>query len=65
MNYQDRMLGLVQVILRILARGLPADWGCAPHVFESLLHEPSIPMRLLHYGPVQAPDPRQFGGKSL
>ncbi|KAF7596509.1 hypothetical protein BBP40_001381 [Aspergillus hancockii] len=61
MAYQGRMLDLVSKILDILALGLPKEWGCPPDVFTSLLEKPSIPMRFLHYGPVQAQDPRQFG----
>ncbi|KAL7622904.1 2-oxoglutarate-dependent dioxygenase asL3 [Parahypoxylon ruwenzoriense] len=49
MEYQARMLGLVKDILDILARGLPKEWKCPPNVFDSLLEQPSIPMRFLHY----------------
>ncbi|KAI1860403.1 uncharacterized protein JN550_011555 [Neoarthrinium moseri] len=61
MAYQGRMLNLVKTILDILALGLPKEWKCPPNVFDSLLDKPSIPMRFLHYGPVQARDDRQFG----
>ncbi|OAA36865.1 hypothetical protein NOR_07385 [Metarhizium rileyi] len=61
MAYQGEMLRLVKLLLQILALGLPAEWGCPPDVFESLLEQPSIPMRFLHYGPVPSEDPRQFG----
>jgi len=61
MAYQSLMLGLVKKILDILALGLPREWGCPSNVFESLLDKPSIPMRFLHYSPVEAQDPRQFG----
>ena len=60
---QSRMLALVKIILDILALGLPK--ACPPNVFDSLLDKPSIPMRFLHYAPVQAMDPRQFGGESI
>jgi isopenicillin N synthase-like dioxygenase len=63
MEYQSRMLALVKNILDILALGLPKAWECPPDVFDSLLDKPSIPMRFLHYAPVQAMDPRQFGGE--
>ncbi|KAI5861148.1 Clavaminate synthase-like protein [Durotheca rogersii] len=61
MAYQARMLELVGKILALLARGLPKEWNCPTNVFDSLLVEPSIPMRYLHYGPVSSQDPRQFG----
>ncbi|RAH44770.1 isopenicillin N synthase family dioxygenase [Aspergillus brunneoviolaceus CBS 621.78] len=62
MAYQSRMVSLVRTILDILAQGLPAEWGCSPEVFHDLLVKPSIPMRFLHYAPVQAEeDARQFG----
>ncbi|KAJ6442766.1 putative 2-oxoglutarate-dependent dioxygenase [Purpureocillium lavendulum] len=61
MDYQKTMLSLVKVILDILALGLPKQWECPPNVFDSLLDKPSIPMRFLHYAPVQSSDPRQFG----
>jgi isopenicillin N synthase-like dioxygenase len=64
MAYQAKMLTLVKNILDMLALGLPKEWGCPPNVFDSLLEKPSIPMRFLHYGPVQAQDPRQFGGEA-
>lgn len=63
MAYQARMMELVQDILGILAEGLPNDWECPPSVFDSLLEQPSIPMRFLHYGPVPHQDARQFGGE--
>lgn len=65
MAYQKRMLKLVETILGILAQGLPKDWGCPPDVFNSLLNQPSIPMRFLHYGPVEVQHELQFGGESL
>ncbi|KAG8164504.1 hypothetical protein KVR01_006422 [Diaporthe batatas] len=61
MEYQAKMLDLVRIILDILAQGLPSEWGCPPTVFDTLLEEPSIPMRFLHYGPVPSQDARQFG----
>ena len=64
MAYQSRMLELIERILDILGLGLPKEWGCPPDIFNSLLEKPSIPMRFLHYGPVQTRDPRQFGGES-
>ncbi|KAF2134741.1 Clavaminate synthase-like protein [Dothidotthia symphoricarpi CBS 119687] len=61
MDYQKRMLGLVKEILDILALGLPKDWKCPSNVFDPLLNEPSIPMRYLHYGPIEVHNSRQFG----
>ncbi|KAF5585630.1 isopenicillin N synthetase [Fusarium pseudocircinatum] len=61
MGYQARMIQLVGKILQILAQGLPKEWNCPPNVFESLLEKPSIPMRFLHYAPVETKDSRQFG----
>lgn len=57
------MLGMVKNILVILAQSLLSKWDCPRTVFDSLLEEPSIPMRLLHYGPVPSQPPCQFGGK--
>lgn len=66
MAYQSRMVSLVRTILDILAQGLPTEWGCSPEVFHDLLVKPSIPMRFLHYAPMQAEeDARQFGGKAI
>ncbi|KAF5962584.1 Oxoglutarate/iron-dependent oxygenase [Fusarium bulbicola] len=59
--YQARMVQLVGKLLQILAQGLPKEWNCPPNVFESLLEKPSIPMRFLHYAPVETKDSRQFG----
>jgi isopenicillin N synthase-like dioxygenase len=65
MNYQARMVELVKVLLKILARGLPEEWSCPPDVLDALAeNNPSIPMRLLHYGPQPIRDERQFGGRS-
>ncbi|KAI1074639.1 Clavaminate synthase-like protein [Whalleya microplaca] len=61
MAYHSNILGLVKHILDILALGLPGEWKCPPNVFNSLLDKPSIPMRFLHYAPVQTQDSRQFG----
>ena len=62
MEYRAKMVELVKVLLKILARGLPKEWGCAPNVFEGFTIKPSIPMRLLHYPPSATRDERQFGG---
>jgi isopenicillin N synthase-like dioxygenase len=57
------MVELVKVLLKILARGLPQEWKCPPDVLDALAeNNPSIPMRLLHYGPQPIKDERQFGG---
>ncbi|KAL9619342.1 MAG: hypothetical protein Q9160_006022 [Pyrenula sp. 1 TL-2023] len=62
MNYQAKMVGLVKELLKILARGLPAEWKCPPDVFEAAAaSNPVIPVRLLHYAPQTVKDERQFG----
>ena len=63
MEYRNIMLDLVKRLAQILGQGLPKEWGCPPHVFDELVVEPSIPMRLLHYAPQTDIDPRQFGGR--
>lgn len=60
--YQKRMVTLAHTIVRILVQGLPTEWGCPPDALDGLTVDPAIPMRFLHYGPVQQKDPRQFGG---
>ncbi|KAK6213314.1 citrinin biosynthesis oxygenase CtnA [Colletotrichum tabaci] len=61
MEYQAKMLDLVSILLKILAQGLPKAWNCPPDVFDSLVVEPSIPMRFLHYAAQpQVPD-NQYG----
>lgn len=65
MNYQATMLALVKTLLKILARGLPSDWGCSPDVFDEFAENPSMPMRLLHYAPQPVRDESQFGGTCL
>ena len=62
MEYQGKMVKLVKVLLKILALGLPKEWGCNPDVFDELAVNPSIPMRLLHYAPQSVKSERQFGG---
>lgn len=59
------MVELVKALVKILACGLPKEWGCSPSIFDKLTVNPSIPMRLLHYGPQTEIDPRQFGGMPL
>ncbi|MCJ1268277.1 2-oxoglutarate-dependent dioxygenase asL3 [Lobaria immixta] len=61
MNYQATMLALVKTLLKILARGLPGDWGCSPDVLDEFAENPSMPMRLLHYAPQPVRDESQFG----
>lgn len=51
MDYHGKMLELVAVLLKNLARGLPQAWNCSPNVFDELNVKPSAPMRLLHYKP--------------
>lgn len=62
MDYHGRMLSLVAVLLKILARGLPKAWNCPPDVFDGLNVKPSAPMRLLHYTPPAVKKENQFGG---
>lgn len=64
MQYHGKMLELVAVLLRILARGLPKAWNCSPDVFDGLLYKPSAPMRLLHYAPKEKRVSNQFGGET-
>lgn len=64
MEYQAAMVDLVKVIIKLLARGLPASWGCPPDVFDAAAENPSIPMRMLHYAPQPLKDERQFGGNN-
>ena len=64
MKYQAQMLALSKVILKLLARGLPKEWGHSPDVMDAFgENEPSMPMRLLHYAPTLERDEAQFGGK--
>lgn len=62
MDYHDKMTKLVSVIVKILALGLPKEWKCPPDVFDGLLNEPSVPMRLLYYSPQPVKNENQFGG---
>ena len=62
MAYRSKMVELAEVLVKILALGLPKEWECSSNVFDELTIKPSIPMRLLHYGPQESIDPRQFGG---
>ena len=62
MEYHAKMLEMVNVILKVLARGLPAHWGCSPDVFDELTVNPSAPLRLLHYAPQPVKHDSQFGG---
>ncbi|KAI0412777.1 hypothetical protein F5X98DRAFT_367078 [Xylaria grammica] len=61
MEYQGKMLELVKILLKILALGLPEEWGCPPDVFDELAVNPSMPMRLLHYAPNPTYNDTQFG----
>jgi isopenicillin N synthase-like dioxygenase len=65
MEYQGKMLELVKILLKILALGLPDEWGCPPDIFDELAVNPSMPMRLLHYAPHAAQTDIQFGGMVL
>lgn len=65
MEYQAKMLDLVKILLKILALGLPEEWGCPPDVFDALAVNPSMPMRLLHYAPQAVPNDKQFGGMAF
>ncbi|KOC16917.1 2OG-Fe(II) oxygenase family oxidoreductase [Aspergillus flavus AF70] len=61
MKYHAKMLEMVKVILKVLARGLPEHWGCSPNVFDELTINPSAPLRLLHYAPQPVKHDNQFG----
>lgn len=65
MEYQGKMLELVKILLKILALGLPEEWGCPPDVFDALAVNPSMPMRLLHYAPNPTYNDTCFGGKTF
>ena len=40
MDYHGKMIEMVEVILKILARGLPESWNCPPDVFDELTIKP-------------------------
>ncbi|TVY18418.1 2-oxoglutarate-dependent dioxygenase tropC [Lachnellula arida] len=61
MDYHGKMIEMVKVLLKILARGLPKSWNCPPDVFDELTIKPSVPMRLLHYPPQPVRHENQFG----
>ncbi|KAF7592431.1 hypothetical protein BBP40_000279 [Aspergillus hancockii] len=61
MDYHAKMIGMVKIILKILARGLPEQWGCSPNVFDELTVNPSAPLRLLYYAPQAVKHENQFG----
>ncbi|KXS94993.1 hypothetical protein AC578_1528 [Pseudocercospora eumusae] len=64
MKYHAKMLELVRVLLEILSLGLPREWGCSSDALCQLgSGRPCCPMRLLHYGPPEHLDERQFGGR--
>lgn len=65
MDYHGKMIEMVEVILKILARGLPKSWNCPPDVFDELTIKPSVPLRLLHYPPQPVRHENQFGGKNI
>lgn len=65
MDYREKMVELVKVILRILGCGLPASWKQPPNVFDDFTVKPSLPMRLLHYPPKIGNDTEQYGGKCV
>ncbi|KAL9110676.1 MAG: hypothetical protein Q9227_004853 [Pyrenula ochraceoflavens] len=63
MEYQAKMVELVKILLKILARGLPKEWNQPADCLDPLAeNRPSIPMRLLHYAPQSVEDAQQFGG---
>ncbi|KAI1364067.1 hypothetical protein F5Y08DRAFT_353761 [Xylaria arbuscula] len=61
MEYQGKMLELSKILLKILALGLPEEWGCPPDVLDALAVNPSMPMRLLHYAPNPTHNDTCFG----
>lgn len=62
MDYHSKMIEMVKVVLKILARGLPAEWNCRSDVFDELTVDPSAPLRLLYYAPQSVKNDNQFGG---
>lgn len=62
MAYRSKTVELAEALVKILALGLPKEWDRSSNIFDELTVKPSIPMRLLHYGPQENIDPRQFGG---
>lgn len=65
MEYQCKIIEVVKVILKILARGLPKAWNCPFDVFDELTVNPSVPVRLLYYPAQAVLNENQFGGKYL
>lgn len=65
MEYQAKMVHLTKVFLKILRRGIPDSWGCAPEALDILAEDAAIPMRLLHYGPQPERNEKQFGGEII
>lgn len=65
LKYQVTSLVLAKKLLKILARGLPKEWGCSPDVLDEFAHDPATPMRLLHYPPQPAREESQYGGRCL
>ena len=63
MEYRCIMIKLAEVMVDILGRGLPQEWGCGPNAFKGLSDKPSTPMRLLHYPAQKEVNPEQFGGR--
>lgn len=62
MAYQAKMVNMAKILLKILGRGLPSEWGHPESVLEKLADNPSIPMRMLHYAPQPVRYDNQFGG---
>lgn len=58
MDYRKRLLDLSNVLLRIIAEGLP--YG--PNIFDDFVVGPVGNVRLLHYPPQESKDELQLGG---
>jgi len=56
------MVKLAEIVLRILALGLPSHQS-SPNVFDEFTIKPSGNLRLLHYPPQISTDEKQLGGK--
>ncbi|KAH8693371.1 hypothetical protein GQ44DRAFT_744621 [Phaeosphaeriaceae sp. PMI808] len=61
MEYHSKMIEMVKVVVKILALGLPDQWNCSPDVFDEMTHNPSAPLRLLHYASQPLKCENQYG----
>lgn len=61
MEYREKMLDLANLLLEIIARGLPY----AQDIFDDFKIDPVANVRLLHYPPQTIKGENQLGGKCL